>query len=251
MAEVTDLEEIVKAWAWTSFSKTRGKEYQKLGYNDIKIDINWSRVRFNSSEPVYQNKVMQDTQTSKIVFTSTFENNTESEQEHSFTTERTTTCTATNSVTKGYTKGFNLELKLGLPEEVACATAGFGRETNVEDVAESTTEQSISWAVDSSIKVPRMTKTTASMVVKEKEFTGTFKLDVRIHGTVIVSILNQNDNNSHIHGVEGSFATIMKNAKGYSGFTIDGKTVIFHVEGKSKFRFGVEQNVRLDEESLE
>lgn len=250
MAEVTDLEEIVKTWAWTAFVKTRGKAYEKLEYKDIKMDVNWSRVRFNPTEPSYKEKEMRDTQTSKIVFTSTFLNNTDTEQEHSFTTERTTTCTSTNSITKGYTKGFNLELKVGLPEEVACATAGFGRETNVEDVSESTTEQSITWAVDSSIKVPAKHKTTASMVVKEKEFTGKFELDVRVRGNVIVSILNQKENNCQIHTTEGNFSAIMKNAKGYSGYTIDGKTVTFHVEGKSKFRFGVEQSVQLDEEPL-
>lgn len=250
MANVTDIEEIVKTWAWTSFSMTRGRELQKLKYDEVRMDVNWSRVRFTPSRPEYSDAKMVDQPNSKVVFTSTFENNTDSEQEHSFTTERTTVCTSTTSISKGYTQGFNLELKIGLPDEVASATAGFGRETSVESTEETTKEQSITWAVDSSIKVPAKHKTIARMVVKEKEFNGKFKLNVRVRGMVIVTFTNLRDNNSFIHSTEGDISQILANAKGYSGYRIEGKTAIFDIEGHSKFRFGVEQRVKLDQEPL-
>lgn len=250
MANVTDIEEIVKTWAWTSFNKTRGKGLQTLKYDEVRMDVNWSRVRFTPSRPEYSDAKMVDQPNSKVVFTSTFENNTDSEQEHSFTTERTTVCTSTTSISKGYTQGFNLELKIGLPDEVASATAGFGRETSVESTEETTKEQSITWAVDSSIKVPAKHKTIARMVVKEKEFNGKFKLNVRVRGMVIVTFTNLRDNNSFIHSTEGDISQILANAKGYSGYRIEGKTAIFDIEGHSKFRFGVEQRVKLDQEPL-
>ncbi|XP_053384884.1 uncharacterized protein LOC128550253 [Mercenaria mercenaria] len=250
MANVTDIEEIVKTWAWTSFVKTRGKDFQKLKFDEVNLDVNWSRVRFNPSVPEYSDKSMVDQPNSKIVFTSTFENNTDSEQEHSFTTERSTACITTTSISKGYTQGFNLELKLGLPDEVASATAGFGRETTVESTDETTKEQTITWAVDSNIKVPPKHKTTARMVVKEKEFNGTFKLNVRVRGMVIVTFTNLRDNNSYIHTSEGDISQILSDAKGYTGYKIDGKTAVFDVQGSTKFRFGVEQRVKIDEEPL-
>lgn len=250
MANVTDIEEIVKTWAWTSFVKTRGKDFQKLKIDEVKMDVNWSRVRFTPSAPEYSDTSMVDQPNSKIVFTSTFENNTDSSQEHSFTTERTTVCTSTTSISKGYTQGFNLELKIGLPDEVASATAGFGRETSVESTEETTKEQSITWSVNSSIQVPGRLKTTASMVVKEKEFNGKFKLNVRVRGMVIVTFTNLRDNNSYMHTSEGDISQILSEAKGYSGYKIEEKTAIFDVEGQSKFRFGVEQRVKLDEKPL-
>lgn len=250
MANVTDIEEIVKTWAWTSFVKTRGQDYKKLKFEDVKMDINWTRVRFTPSPPQYFDTSMVDQPNSKIVFTSTFENNTDSDQEHSFTTERTTVCTATTAISKGYTQGFSLELKIGLPDDVASATAGFGRETMVESTEETTKEQSISWSVDSTINVPGRRKTTAKMVIKEKEFNGKFKLDVRVKGMVIVTFTNLRDNNSFIHSSEGDISQILNDAKGYSGYKIEGKTAIFDVEGVSKFRFGVEQRIKLEEEPL-
>lgn len=249
MANVTDIEQMVKTWAWTSFVKTRGKDHQKLKFDDVKMDLNWSRVKFTPTAPEYFDTNMVDQPNSKIVFTSTFENTTNSEQEHSFTTERTTVCTSTTSISSGYTKGFHLELKLGLPEEVASATAGFGREVNVETTEEQTTEQSITWSVNSNIRVPKMHKTSAKMEVKEKEFTGKFKLSVRIRGTVIVAFTNIRENNAFIHSSEGDISQILAEAKG-TGYKIEGKTAIFEVEGQSKFRFGVEQQVKLNEEPL-
>ncbi|XP_052798830.1 uncharacterized protein LOC128230528 [Mya arenaria] len=249
MANVTDLEEVVKTWAWTAFVRTRSDQYKKLKLDDISMDVNWARVRFTPTTPEYADSRMVDSPTSKVVFTSTFVNNTNKEQEHSFTTERTTVCTATTSITKGYSKGFNMELKLGLPEEVAAATVGFGRELNVENTEEQTVEKTISWSVNSNISVAEMSKAIARMEVKEKEYTGEFKLTVRVKGVVVVSILNVRDNNSFIHSCEGDISQILADAK-RGGYTISGRAAVFEVAGKTKFRFGVEQQVSLDQEPL-
>ncbi|KAH3876945.1 uncharacterized protein LOC127870150 [Dreissena polymorpha] len=249
MANVTDVEEIVLNWAWNSFLKTRGADYKKLKFEDVKMEVNWTRVKFTPSMPEYSDGKMVDQPNSKIVFTSTFLNNTNCEQEHSFTTERTTVCTATTCISKGYTQGFHLELKVGLPEEVAAATAGFGREVNVDRTDEHTTETVITWSVNSNVKVPQNTKAIAKMEVKEKEFTGKFKLTVSIRGMVIVTFTNLRENNSFIHSSEGDISQILRDAK-REGYKIEGKTAIWEVEGTSKFRFGVEQEVHLDQEPL-
>lgn len=247
---VTDIEMIVKNWAWNSFLKTRGKDHQKLKLDDISMTINWDRVRFNPGAPQYSDTTMVDQPNSKVVFTSTFENNTDTPQEHSFTTERTTVCTTTTCISKGYSQGFHLELKLGLPEEVAAATAGFGREVNVDTTEEQTKEQVITWAVNSTINVPEKRKTTARMEVKEKEFTGKFKVIVRIFGTVVVSILNLRENNCFVHACEGDISQILDNNKVKNGYHVEGGVVVWEVEGSSKFRFGVEQQVKIEEASL-
>ena len=250
MSNVTDIEEIVKTWAWTAFLKTRGKDLQKLKFDDVVMEVNWSRVRFVPSAPDYSDKNMVDQPNSKIVFSSKFENNTDSDQEHSFTTERTTVCTSTTCISKGYTQGFNLELKIALPEEVASATAGFGREVNTETAEEHTKETSITWAVDSSIKVRPKHRTTATMVVREKVFTGKFRMTVQVRGMVLVTFKNLRENNNFIHSTEGDISQILQEAKGRTGYTIEGRTVIWDVEGTTQFRFGVEQQIKIHEEPL-
>ncbi|OWF52400.1 uncharacterized protein LOC110447870 [Mizuhopecten yessoensis] len=253
MANIADIEEIVQTWAWTAFQKTRSKDVSKLKLEDVKLDVNWSRVRFFRSEPEFSDGQMVELPNSQIVFTSTFINNTEQDQEHSFKTERTTTSVSTVTVSKGYSKGFNLELKLALPEEVAAVTAGFGREVNMDNTEESAHEESITWAVDSTVKVPRKTTTTAEMVVKEKQFNSNYRMPVKIRGTVIVAVLNLKDNNSFVQSVEGDFSVIMGDElkRARSGYQVENKTVTFLVEGSCKFRFGVEQRVQLKEKPTE
>ncbi|KAK3102522.1 hypothetical protein FSP39_011941 [Pinctada imbricata] len=253
MANIVDIEEIVQAWAWTNFLKTRPKEQAKIKYEDVTMNVNWSRVRFVTSAPNYEDKIMTELPKAQVVFKSTFRNDTDSEQEHSFQTERTTSCVSTTTMTKGFTKGFNVELKLGLPEEVAEITAGFGREVSMETGFEDTCEESITWAVDSTIKVKPKHITTAEMVVKEKEFNANYRLTVKIRGIVIVSILNKRDNNSFVVSVEGDFCQIMKDEqkRGSEGFHIEDRTVIWELTGKCKFRFGVEQQVKITECEIE
>ncbi|XP_069133503.1 uncharacterized protein [Argopecten irradians] len=253
MSNIADIEQIVQSWAWTAFQKTRSKDVSKLKLEDVKLDVNWSRVRFLPCQPEFSDGRMVEMPNSQVVFTSTFVNSTDQEQEHSFKTERTTTSVSTVTVSKGYSKGFNLELKLALPEEVAAVTAGFGREVNMDNTEESSHEESITWAVDSTVKVPAKHTTTAKMVVKEKQFTSSYKMAVRIRGIVIVSVLNVKDNNSFVQSLEGDFSVVMSDElkRGRSGYQVENKTVIFNVEGSCKFRFGVEQRVQLHEDSLE
>ena len=252
MANVIDIEDIVKTWAWTNFMKTRSKDNSKLKLEDVQIHVNWSRVRFVTSAPDYSDKIMTELPKAQVVFKSTFRNDTDSEQEHSFQTERTTSCVSTTTMTKGFTKGFNVELKLGLPEDVAEITAGFGREVSMETGFEDTTEESLTWAVDSTIKVPPKHSTTAEMVVREKEFSANYVMTVKIRGIVVATINNLKDNNSFVQSVEGDFSQIMKDEqkRGADGFQIDERTVTWNIGGKCKFRFGVEQQVQLAEEAL-
>jgi len=252
MNNIEDLEEIVQSWAWNTFLETRSKDHSKLRLKEVKLEVNWSRVRFVCDNPDYTDQNMSDIPKSQIVFKSSFLNSTNTEQEHSFQTERTTSCVSTTTMSKGFTKGFNVELKLALPQEVAEITAGFGREVSMESGQEDTQEQSITWAVDSTIKVPPKHRTTAEMVVREKEFNAKYVMTVKIRGIVLVTVLSLRDNNSFVQSIEGDFSQIMKDEakRGRQGFQVEGRTVTWVVNGSCKFRFGVEQQIQLNEEPL-
>jgi hypothetical protein len=252
MSNVTDIDEIVKSWAWTSFVRTRSKDHTKLRFEDVHLEVNWSRVRFTPSSPNYSDENMVESPKSQVVFKSTFVNNTETEQEHSFQTTRSTSCISSTSVSKGFTKGFSMELSLKLPEEIVSATAGFGREVNMQSGEEDSKEQTLTWAVDSTIKVPAKHRTTAEMVVKEQEFNASFTMNVLIKGQVIVVVTSLKDNNSFVQSVEGDVAQILSDEKkrGREGYTVNGQTVTWELAGKCEFRFGIEQQVQLHEVAL-
>ncbi|XP_046367534.1 uncharacterized protein LOC124142887 [Haliotis rufescens] len=249
-SDMIDIEEKVKIWGWETFMKTRSKDHAKLKYEDVQVEVNWNRVRFVSSTPEFTDRVSLEKPNSQIVFRSKYENWTAHEQEHSFHTERTTVSCCTTEVSKGFTKGFHLEVKLGLPEEVASATAGFGREVNMETTEENTKEEAMTWSINSSIKVPPKHRTIAELVVKEQEFNASFKMQVKIKGRVLVVVTNLRENNCFVQSIEGDFADIMKRENERKGFVIEKRLVTFDLSGNCKFRFGVEQHVQLHEEEL-
>ncbi|ESO93784.1 hypothetical protein LOTGIDRAFT_104834, partial [Lottia gigantea] len=248
--ELTDIEELVKIWAWDNFLKTRSKDHIKLRLEDIIMEVKWAKVRFINGTPEYSDEKKLDKPNSQVVFKSTYENWTDHEQEHSFQTERTTVSSCTTEVSKGYSKGFSLEVKLGLPDEVAGATAGFGREVNMGSVEETSQEEHMTWSINSTIKVPRKHKTTAELLVREQEFTANFKMDVCIKGRVLVVITNLKDNNSFVQCIEGDFSDILKKHGDSRHYIIENKSVRWPLVGKCKFRFGIEQHVQLTENPL-
>lgn len=250
--KIADLEEYVKIWAWDTFLRTRSKDYSKLRYEDVRLDVNWARVKFISSSPEYADQRFAERPQSQVVFRSTYENCTDNTQDHSFQTERSTVSCCTTTVSKGFTKGMHLELKLGLPDEVAGATAGFGREVNMESTEESTHEETMTWSINSTIKVPPHARTVAELVVREKEFSAKFRLHVQIKGHVIVVVTNLRDNNAFVQTIEGDFSEVVKTLadKLDKNVTCSGRTVTWEVEGTCQFRFGVEQHVRLQESPL-
>ena len=102
-------------------------------------------------------------------------------------------------------------------------------------------------------QVPPNHRTVAELVVKEQEYTASFKMATRIRGHVVVVITNLRDNNSFLQSVEADFCDIMSspNAEQYSKqFSVDGKTVTWNVSGSCQFRFGIEQHVQLSEQPL-
>ncbi|RUS76003.1 hypothetical protein EGW08_016248, partial [Elysia chlorotica] len=149
---VTDLDEVVKKWAWQQFQIVRAKEHSKLQFKDLAFNINWDRVKFTAEKPDYSDKRQLERPHSQVVFKSIYENRTDHFQEHQFQTDRSTVSSCNTNITKGFTRGWNLELKLGLPEEIMSATAGFGREVNMERSDDWQHEETVSWTINSTIK---------------------------------------------------------------------------------------------------
>ena len=53
MAEITDIEDIVKDYAWNIYMKTSNGN-RKVDYDEARFDIDWSRTKFVSSKPEFQ-----------------------------------------------------------------------------------------------------------------------------------------------------------------------------------------------------
>ncbi|GFO01070.1 Lin 24 like family member [Plakobranchus ocellatus] len=252
--KVVDLDEKVIKWAWSQFEIAREKEHKHLKFKDIGFTINWDRVRFIPSIPKYTEKKQLAEPKPQVVFKSVYENRTEQIQEHQFETNRTTVSSCNTNITRGFTRGLNLELKLALPEEIVSATAGFGRELTMEKSQDWTQEETVSWSINSTIKVRPKYRTVAELVVKEQEFNANFTMSARIRGVVVVTLTNLRDNNSFIDSIENEFVEVAREIRSEQGdgsqFKIEGNTVVWELTGTCSFRYGIEQHVQLDESPI-
>mmetsp|Transcript_29361 Transcript_29361/g.47099 ORF Transcript_29361/g.47099 Transcript_29361/m.47099 type:complete len:265 (+) Transcript_29361:51-845(+) len=261
MAEITDIEDIVKDYAWNIYMKTSNGN-RKVDYDEARFDIDWSRTKFVSSKPEFQKidnngqqvprgKIpaqLAETPTSQEIYRSTYTNKTNGEQEHAISMHRSTKSTCKAYITKGYTKGINVGLKLAVPGDVANITPSFGYSVNITENSEETTEKTIDWGSDCKVKVPKGQKVSAKISVVEKNYSATFQMTTSIYGTVHVAIHSRSDDR-FLQSIDTPFTNIMrwyseKNG-GYGQYTIKPKEVEWKVSGNCDFRFGVEQQVEI------
>ena len=113
-----------------------------------------------------------------------------------------------------------------------------------------TIEEEMIWAVDSQIKVQPHSKTTAELVISEDQHSSNFKVDSKVSGRVVVTVTNQNDNNSIVKVIENPIGAIVSASDLRGGIAVEKNVVKFSTVGKCSFRYAVEQHVKLHEEAL-
>ncbi|XP_067939145.1 uncharacterized protein [Watersipora subatra] len=244
MSGILDLDDYITEWAWKMFDAVKTKDEAKISKDQLQLQINWGRVRFQHGEPEYSDKQIPVEPKGQVIFTTTFVNDTEVEHEYSFKTERSTKSTCEIEVSKGVTTGASMELTLKTPCEVFELNGGFSREVAVSRSEGEIIEKELIWSVDSNIRLPSFTKTLASLVINQQEFDGRFKVKTKFWGRIIVSFHNRKDNNNFVRSVEGEMKDIFRSQ---DGFTVNGRIVSYISEGKCHFRFGVEQKVMLQQ----
>ena len=166
----------------------------------------------------------------------------------------------TTEVETGYTKGFDLGVKLMTPCEVFEANAGFHREFSLTNVDGESFEEELTWGVESLIKVKPEHVAEARLVVNEKKQSGSFEIETRIRGMVYVTFTNIKDNNSFVKATGHDIGEIVKEylekekKKGRSMENIvqvdETNTVIVKTRGSCKFRYGVKQDVKVDQKPI-
>lgn len=252
---IVDLEDIVKGWSKEVFEITKRGAQSKIPKEMLQFNINWKHVKFHFDEPQYE-AVPQTFGGSalntpkfqpQVLFRTYFTNNTDFDQEYSFKTERTTRSSCTVCVESGFTRGFEFALKLATPCEIAEANAGFKKDIAVVNIGEDTIEEELCWGVDSTIRVPPHTETTAQLIITEAQRVVNFVMETRFHGRVLVSVTDLSDNNSLVTSIEGDVAEIMLREikRGLRGFRIDRRVVVAETRGKCYFKYGIEQRVNI------
>ena len=126
--------------------------------------------------------------------------------------------------------------------------------TNID---EQTTEEEMTWGVDSEIEVEPRHRAEAKLIIYEEEYKGTFVVKTTISGRVRVIFYNRKDNNSFMRAIEGQMDVIVdemmkKRRLPQDVIYIDGatKSVVCTTRGKCQFKYGLKQDVEVDQISL-
>ena len=255
---LVNFQDLIESWAEGFFLRKASKKEKELNKKGlIAKEIDWKRVRVESDEPQYDICRLQcATPLSSVLFQTTFTNRTGNDQKYTFRTERTTRSICAISLENSYTQGYEMSIGLKLPNEILEANAGFSREVSLSNGREQTTEEEMTWSVDSEIGVERETKAVAKLVITEEQFDGSFSLRTTIRGKVRVVFTNLKDNNSYVTSIEYPLHQIVQEAIGDGrvkggAVKVENRCVICTTNGKCAFRYGVRQDVDVQQVKLD
>ncbi|XP_067656099.1 uncharacterized protein [Haliotis asinina] len=247
-SKLTDLDDVIKKWAWATFVKTKGQH----DYNDYQLHVVWDGVRFSTEQPTYFfGRYDYKTPRSTFLFKANYDNRTNVTHDHEIRKQRTTSATARVVIRRGFCRGADVGITLIAPEEVAAA---FNNGIFIAGEEGNRADNSLSWVIKYSVTAPPMRRTTAVVKVVEKRFRCRFRTTVGIQGRVVVVVVNTTTNRQV--QVEGDIATIIGDAidqpETYipNCVYVEGDVVKWSVIGKLHVSYGVSQEMDLAQEQL-
>lgn len=259
-AEMYDLQSDIKIWAIDTFLATATKEQKKIDINDLDLKVIWNDVTVTHEPTEYFDDHRHRLPKSHSLFSTTFRNNTDCEQEYCFRTERCTRSIAEVELERGVVFSKELSLKLSLPNAILEANAGFKHDLSLNSCTRQSTEEELSWSVDTRILVAPRHSAFAEVKVAEEEITTQFRLTSVLHGRIRAVFYDAAHNNAFIKYVEGDLASIIeKELSDRGSFSPSNSHVRIETKpngskflkietvGRCKFRFGVHQEVEVNQ----
>ncbi|KAH9581831.1 hypothetical protein MS3_00008848 [Schistosoma haematobium] len=262
--ELFDITNQLKLWAINMYHLTATKDQKKYDPIELILRILWDDIHVNNEKPEYYDNNRIKLPKSNILFSTTFKNNTDSEQEYNFHTERCTRSIIEIEIQKGVIITKELSLKLALPNSIMEANAGFKHEISIGSSTRQSTEEELAWGVDTRITVPPRHSAFAEVKIEEEEMNCCFRLKTSMYGRIRILFLDPIHDNTLIKYLEGDLGTIIQeslksdrfkqnnheqNSYLWTESMVNSNQRIFYIEtiGKCKFRFGVHQFVEVNQ----
>lgn len=265
-ANMFDLQSHLKIWAINLFCATATKEQKKHDVNELGIRFIWDDVVVTNDKPEYFDNVVIKLPKSHSLFSTTFRNNTDVEQEYSFRTERCTRSIAEIEIQKGVTLSKEFAIKLALPNSLLEANAGFKHELALSSSSRQSTEEELAWGVDTRITVAPKHSASAEVKIVEEQMSCNFRLLTTMSGRIRVLFLDTTRENALIKYLEGDLGTVIEeflcnrvpketNAEKLPNIWTEssksGQRVLFiETCGRCQFRFGIHQDVEVNQKTL-
>lgn len=257
--QMIDLDELVEQWAWYMWNRTKTKAFSHYKREDLIISINWKRVNFTQNNVHFYGSPPIRLPQSQILFRTNFNNKTNCEQAYQLKTERSTRSTFRFTFTQSLTKSQESVIIFRLPEEIVEVGGGVKREQSIGFGQDTEKDYEMRWSVNSQIRVAPRTCTKAELVIDEEEFHGDFSLPIQFYGRITATVSARQSPNVYLKFMDGDIVQIIRDVletnRRLTGLEIQQQEnlsiVQFTMRGKCAFRYGIQQHVVLNQESID
>ncbi|KAA3681702.1 uncharacterized protein DEA37_0007202 [Paragonimus westermani] len=150
-----------------------------------------------------------------------------------------------------------------LPNNILEANAGFRHELSLGSASRQSTEEELTWGVDTRIVVHARNAAFAEVKVAEEQMTSQFRLVTAMQGRMRAVFVDATRNQAFVKYIEGDLATIVESMlskrRPPSNFINSkpqvwvetrkngNKVLMIETSGKCMFRFGVHQEVEVNQ----
>ncbi len=179
---IVNLDAVVEKWITYMWEKTKSKADSRHDFDELNVKIDWKRCDITQKDAKFEN-MTKGTLRNQTLFKTYFSNNTDTEQEYSFRTERKTRQSCSFSFVKGFMREKEGSIHFKLPEDILEVGGGLRSEQSVEMGKDETKEEEVTWGVDSQIRVRPHSKCNAELILNEMEMERSFKVEMLLKGT--------------------------------------------------------------------
>ncbi|CAF1247830.1 unnamed protein product [Adineta steineri] len=251
---IIDLDEIVEQWIWHTWKKT--KLLSRYKREDLLITINWKNVTFTQNNIDFSD--ISSSYFPRILNRTNFDNKTTNEHLYNFEIKRSTYSTLKILFTHTLHKTQESNMIFHLPQQIKQFYNDLQTEQSIQFGQDTTKEYEIPWNLNSQIRVPSATRIIANLNIDEEEISTKFSLLIQFSGRIIATIATRQSPNICLKFIVGDIVQIickaMKTNHRLNSFKIienNPPSIGFLMRGICSFRYGIRQNIVLNQESLE
>lgn len=248
---VINLKDLIETYAYQLFKENERDYIKAIGkqcsWKDLHKEIDWSSFYLKHNEVKWADQDKPGQLKSSVLFKSTFLNDTEKEQDYQLNAERKTISTCQFELFEGFINEGQIDLSLNIPIP-GCALeagAGFRHEYAMETTRTKSIQEEMNWSVQSNIKIPGRSKTTAELLVQENEYKGRFEIKTYFKGEISMRLFREG---CEVLLIElGDLEDILTREKGFQN---DSKGLFRMTRGQCKARFGIDQKIELHQQKI-
>ncbi|PAA82299.1 hypothetical protein BOX15_Mlig017252g3 [Macrostomum lignano] len=254
-SKVIDLAEVIEDWAKDFYQKFNQRDLEKsygmkLPFQELRMVIDTNNFCVDNDEAEYStvNPGTGQWQRNHVLFKTSYSNTTATPMQYALSTQRSTRSVCSVSLSKGFVFEGQSGLKVSLPNNLLELSASMSRQLSMEGRREKSVEQELAWTVDTTVSVPPGKTVTVRLVIKERQFTGTFRVATRFRGSLAVKLFRGDSKLCVLRANE--LRDVFKENLGFQ-WQPEEACLLFISEGQCHTACGVEQFIQIDETDFE